>query len=89
MQRKGGSPVEGGAEESTVVTTRQSDLAAMRVALLGAMAEVGPRDLPRVCAELRAVGAELESLSPVVSDGQALVDDLRARRARRRTASQG
>jgi hypothetical protein len=69
------------------VVDREADLERMRVALLAAMVEAEPRTLPSVCRELRAVDAELVALAPSVSAGQALVDELRAQRARRRPAS--
>lgn len=68
------------------VSPRQTDLEEMRGRLLAAMDLVDAKDLPRVCAELRAVDAELAALAPTKSEGQVLVDELKARRAGR-TAS--
>lgn len=65
---------------------RQEDLERMRERLLAAMDLVDPKDLPRVCSELRAVDAELAQLTPAKTPGQELVDELKARRAGR-TAS--
>lgn len=65
---------------------RETDLRTMRERLLAAMDLVDAKDLPRVCSELRAVDAELATLAPTRSEGQVLVDELRARRAGR-TAS--
>ena len=68
------------------VSPRQEDLEEMRGRLRAAMDVVDAKDLPRVCAELRAVDAELAALAPTKSEGQVLVDELKARRAGR-TAS--
>lgn len=98
MQRKSRAPAAR-AEKPPVVkkaTTpkpaptadRQGDLETMRTKLLAAMDQVDPKDLPRVCSELRAVDTELAALAPTKSEGQVLVDDLKARRARR-SAAQG
>lgn len=65
---------------------RQGDLETMRTRLLAAMDQVDPKDLPRVCSELRAVDVELAALVPTKTPGQELVDELKARRAGR-TAS--
>lgn len=69
-----------------VPVSRQDDLERMRDRLLAAMDLVDAKDLPRVCAELRAVDTELAALVPTKTPGQELVDELRAKRARR-TAS--
>ncbi len=66
---------------------RRDDLERMRGDLLAAMEQVEPEDLPKVCRELRAVDAELAGLSTVGTPEQAVVDDLKARRAARRSAS--
>ena len=66
---------------------RSADLELMRVALLAAMVGAEPRELPSICRELRAVDLELTQLAPAKSAGQSTVDELRKRRARRRTAS--
>lgn len=71
---------------SPVPVSRQEDLEEMRRRLLAAMDLVDPKDLPRVCSELRAVDTELAALVPTKTPGQELVDELRAKRARR-TAS--
>ena len=69
-----------------VPVSRQEDLERMRERLLAAMDLVDAKDLPRVCAELRAVDTELAALVPTKTPGQELVDELKARRAGR-TAS--
>ena len=68
---------------------RLDDLRSMRSGLLDAMGQVEPADLPRVCRELRAVDAELAGMSSERSPEQVVVDDLKARRAARRSASEG
>lgn len=68
-------------------SARQADLELMRSDLLAAMRAVEPGDLPRVCRELRAVDAELADLPTARSPEQELVDDLKARRAHRRSVS--
>ncbi len=66
-----------------VVSDRQADLEDMRTLLAAAMKTADEKDLPRVCRELRAVNAELASLTPAKSEGQQTVDELKARRVRR------
>lgn len=96
MQRKSRPPAAGAAKPAVVKAParprakagpapvdRAGDLRTMRDALLAAMGQVDPKDLPRVCSELRAVDAELATLAPTRSEGQVLVDELKARRARR------
>jgi hypothetical protein len=66
-----------------VVSTRQTDLELQRERLLAALDIVNPEDLPKISRELRAVNEELETLTPAKTVGQALVDELKAKRARR------
>ena len=68
------------------VSRRQSDLETMRTQLIAAALDAKPGDLPSITRELRAVIAELDQLTPSKTDGERVVDDLKARRARR-TAS--
>ncbi|MGL4300070.1 MAG: hypothetical protein ACRCW4_13450 [Candidatus Neomicrothrix subdominans] len=68
---------------------RAGDLAEMRDKLRTAMDLAEPRDLPRICAELRAVDAELAGLPTEVTPEQEIVDDLKRRREARRSASEG
>jgi hypothetical protein len=63
--------------------TRADDLRASREILLGALHSADNKDLAGLSRELRAVNAELASMSDDVGD---VADDLRARRAARRTA---
>ena len=66
-----------------MVSTRQTDLELQRERLLAALDIVNPEDLPKISRELRAVNEELETLAPAKTVGQALVDELKAKRARR------
>lgn len=83
MQRERRTPAKGRTPKPPLVVDRQGDLEKMRDALLAAMAGASVADLPRVCRELRAVDAELAQLVPTKSEGQELVDELKAKRARR------
>ncbi len=86
MQRQS-RPKDPGAKKPGVVSPRQADLEQMRDRLLAAMDQVDAKDLPRVCSELRAVDAELAQLAPATNPDQELVDELKAKRARRSTAT--
>ena len=66
-----------------MVSTRQTDLELQRERLLSALDVVNPEDIPKISRELRAVNEELETLAPAKTAGQALVDELKAKRARR------
>ena len=63
--------------------TRKADLQLLRERLLDALDAVDPAEIPKVSRELRAVTVELEALAPAKTEGQALVDELKAKRARR------
>lgn len=67
------------------VSDHRKRLEALRDALTAAMEGAGPRDLAPIAGQLRRVLADLSALPDVteVSD----VDDLAAKRARRRAAS--
>ena len=68
--------------------TRKQDLDTLRERLLAALDAVEPGDIPKISKELRAVDLELETLGGAVTPGQQLVDELKAKRARR-TAAKG
>ena len=71
------------------MTRRINDLETMRASLLAALAAVSPADRPRVTKELRAVNAELEALAPAANPDTERLDELKERRATRRTAAKG
>lgn len=70
------------------MVTRKADLDKLRDRLLAALDAVEPGDIPKISKELRAVDLELETLGGAVTPGQQLVDELKAKRARR-TAAKG
>ena len=70
------------------MVTRKTDLDTLRDKLIAALDAVEPGDIPKISKELRAVDLELETLGGAVTPGQQLVDELKAKRARR-TAAKG
>jgi hypothetical protein len=66
---------------------RTEDLTIMRTALLDAIGEADPKTLSSLCRELRAVNAEIDTLAPTKNADQIALDELRERRAARRTAT--
>ena len=71
------------------MTRRTDDLEKMRTSLLAALGAVSPADRPRITKELRAVNAELEALVPSANPDTERLDELKERRAVRRSAAQG
>lgn len=69
------------------MVTRKQDLDKLRDRLLAALDAVEPGDIPKISKELRAVDLELETLGGAVTPGQQLVDELKAKRARRTKAT--
>lgn len=69
----------------TAEPTLRGRLTAVRASLEAAMAEALPKELPALSREYRAVLAELEAIPAETST--ATVDQLRERRAARRTAA--
>lgn len=75
-----------GASKEPVGTAEQRQrLSALRDVLTAAMADAGTRDLAPLAGQLRAVLKDLAGLPDVTEASR--VDDLAAKRARRRSAS--